>query len=169
MILEIYIICTKHNDFTMRVLSPVNFYAITVALGGIIGSVFTEMRGKEAEFLLSTMITSFMMTCALFLSFSLFAVLTCRRLSIFFGGAVLALVLSIFGIFFYGGIIHALIGLVVGILYLILDTQMMIHKAENGIIQPYEDARQLFLDFVKIFLEILKILNKMNKNKKNSD
>ena len=41
----------------------------------------------------------------------------------------------------------------------------MIHKAENGLFDVYSDAKHLFLNFVKITIEIMKILSKEEKKK----
>lgn len=52
-------------------------------------------------------------------------------------------------------------------LYVIIDTQLMIHKAENGVFDVYTDAKQLLLDLFKIFIEIFKLLAQNDKKKKN--
>ena len=62
--------------------------------------------------------------------------------------------------------LEAMIGVVIGCLYVIIDTQTIIHKTENGIFDVYRDAKMLFVDFVKIFIHILKILSENKKEKK---
>ena len=42
----------------------------------------------------------------------------------------------------------------------------MVHKAENGMYEPYHDARELFVDLVKITIEISKLLMSQEKEKK---
>lgn len=40
---------------------------------------------------------------------------------------------------------------------------MIIHRTESGIYDVFSDAKMLFLDLVKIFIEILKILSSKKK------
>jgi hypothetical protein len=47
----------------------------------------------------------------------------------------------------------------------VIDTQIIIHKTENGIFDVFTDAKQLLLDLFKIFIEILKWLAKQQKKK----
>ena len=53
-----------------------------------------------------------------------------------------------------------------GVLYVIIDTQIMIHKAENGVFDTFTDAKHLLFDLFKIMMEIMKILSKEKKEKK---
>ena len=101
--------------------------------------------------------SAFIIACAIFASISVFSMLTVRRTQIYFGAMITSLVLSLVGIFFFRGMIGAILGLIVGCLYTIVDTQMMIHKFECGRVEPFEDARHLFIDLVKITIEIVKI------------
>ena len=75
------------------------------------------------------------------------------------------LVLGLINLFVFSVLAEAIIGLVVGVLYVIIDTQMIIHRAENGVFEVFSDAKELFVDFVKIFLEVLKLFS----NKKKRD
>ncbi len=61
--------------------------------------------------------------------------------------------------------LEAVIGLIIGCLYVIVDTQIIIHKTENGIFDVFTDAKELFVDLIKIFIEILKLVSKDNKKK----
>ena len=76
------------------------------------------------------------------------------------------LVLSIISIFVFSLIVEAYIGLVIGVLYVIFDTQIIIHRTEQGIFDPFTDAKHLFLDLIKIFIKIVQILNANKKEKK---
>jgi len=42
---------------------------------------------------------------------------------------------------------------------------MIIHKTEGGRFEVFRDAKELFIDFIKIMIEILNILSKLNKDK----
>lgn len=56
--------------------------------------------------------------------------------------------------------LESIIGLFIGILYLIFDTQLIIRKTESGTFEVYKDAKHLLIDLFKIFIEIAKILLK---------
>jgi len=118
-------------------------------------------------------VTAFAYASAIFVLFSLFAVLTVRRAYIFGGVLITALVLSLFSLFFLSGegVLASIIGLITGISYVICDTQVIIHKAENGVYDIFTDSKELFVDFIKIFIEIINILVKLSekKNKKKDD
>ncbi len=75
------------------------------------------------------------------------------------------LVLAIINIFVFSIVLDAVIGLAIGVLYVILDTQIIIHKTEAGIFDVFTDAKELFVDLVKIFIEIMKLLMKDKKKK----
>jgi hypothetical protein len=48
----------------------------------------------------------------------------------------------------------------------ILDTQVIIFKAEAGAFEPFVDATNLFTDLFKIFIEIIKLLMSNSEKKK---
>jgi FtsH-binding integral membrane protein len=56
--------------------------------------------------------------------------------------------------------------LIIGVFYVVIDTQMIIHRTENGIYDVFSDAKHLLLDLFKIFIEIIKLLSKEEKKKK---
>lgn len=75
--------------------------------------------------------------------------------------------MSIFSIFISAeALIGSIIGLAIGILYVIIDTQIIIHKTENGKFEVFRDAKELFVDFIKIMIEILSIMSKLSGEKK---
>lgn len=148
-------------------LSPISFYAATALIGALIGALFSlNMPVEEMEILKGASLSALIITAAIFVSMSVFSILTVRRTAIFFGALISSLVLSLIGIFVINAHLYAVIGIVVGLLYVIVDTQMMIHKAESGRIEPFEDARQLFYDLVQLFLRILSLLLEKEKNEK---
>ncbi len=148
-------------------LSPISFYAATALIGALIVALFSlNMPVEEMEILKGASLSALIITAAIFVSMSVFSILTVRRTAIFFGALISSLVLSLIGIFVINAHLYAVIGIVVGLLYVIVDTQMMIHKAESGRIEPFEDARQLFYDLVQLFLRILSLLLEKEKNEK---
>lgn len=170
LVLEIYSIFTRHTKTTKEIISPISFYLTAFSMGASIGSSLSLIGSGEAVLLKNILLNSFIFASALFVSTSIFAFLTVRRIMIYAGCAMTALVLSLLSIFFFTGGFRAVIGIIVGLLYLVIDTQRMVHKAENGLYEPYNDARHLFVDLVKLTLEISKLLmsqeKEKNKNKK---
>ena len=169
-IAELVYLFTRHSKFSTEVLSPANFYASTFAIGAALGLSFTiEMSQSELFELKSIFMTAFIFTAAIFFVMTVFALLTVRRLQIFFGCIVTSLILSIATIFIYNTTLYSVIGLLIGSLYIIVDTQLMINKAESGMFEPFEDARHLFYNLVKIFIRIIVLLSKDKKSKKNDN
>ena len=106
---------------------------------------------------------SLIFTLAIFGSFTVFALITVRRDAIFKYSILLCLVLSIISIFVYSFELFAILGLFIGVLYVIIDTQIIIHRTEYGIFDVFSDAKHLIFDMFKIFMEIMKILGKHKK------
>lgn len=46
---------------------------------------------------------------------------------------------------------------------------MIIQKTEYGRFEVFKDAKELFIDFVKIMIEILNILSKLNNDEKKKE
>ena len=119
------------------------------------------LTNSFTQLILSASIYSF----AIFACFSVFAIITNKRTAIFAGAVVSSLVLGLVSLFlFRGSFVEAFVGLVLGILYVVIDTQIMIARS---LVRKdvFTDAKILFVDFVKIFIEILKLLNKEEKKK----
>lgn len=163
---EIVYLFTRHSKFAKEVLSPYSYYAATICVGGLFGCLLAEFSGEELVALKRIMLSAFVITASIFVSASIFAFLTVRRVLIYLGCIIASLVLSLIGIFVFRGPFSAILGLVVGVLYVVVDTQIMIKKFENGLSEPYEDARHLFYDLVKVFIEIMKILGALEKKEK---
>lgn len=161
---EIVYLFTRHSKFTKQYISPYSFYATTFGIGALLGCATIGLSKSELMEFKSLFMSAAVMAGSIFVCVSIFSILTVRRVMIYLGAIIGSLVLSIISIFMYKASFEAaIIGLVLGTLYVVIDTQLMIHKAENGVFEPYEDARQLFLDLVKLTIEIIKILGKEKK------
>lgn len=55
-------------------------------------------------------------------------------------------------------------GLLIGCLYIIYDTQMIVERAENGDKDEISHAMILFVDLFELFIRILQILIELQKN-----
>ena len=60
------------------------------------------------------------------------------------------------------------IGIAVFCLYIVVDTQVMISQAEMGYKDVPGHTLQLFLDFVNLYIRILRLLSDKKKKKKSS-
>ena len=78
-----------------------------------------------------------------------------------------SLVLGILSCFFFGG--SAIISVILGMLYVIIDTQSIIYRAKNGTADAIKDAKFLFVDLVKIFYKLYEYFQKKDKEKKKKE
>jgi hypothetical protein len=165
-IAEITLIFIRHSKFAQNYLSPISFYTGASTVGALMGCACSMMSASEMREMKPILVGAMVYTATIFGTMTLFSFLTLNRTKILLGSLITSLVLSIFSLFLYrdSGLSIA-IGILVGSLYIICDTQIMIYKAENGTFEPYHDARQIFYDCVKIFIEITKLLSKDNKKK----
>jgi len=85
---------------------------------------------------------------------------------IFAASGACALVLGIIGFFVYKTALGAILGIIIGCVYVIIDTQIIIFKAQSGAFEPFIDATGLFIDLFNIFVKILKLMAKKKKGKK---
>lgn len=141
------------------------FYTLTSLVGAGLGATMSELNGREFAEVKSLIASSAIITMSLFVSITIFSFLTVKRVLILFGSLIVSLVLSLISIFMFSCTLKIIFGLIIGCLYVVVDTQIMIHNAENGRFDPYHDARQLFYDLIKIFTEILKLLSENEKKK----
>ena len=165
-IAEIVLIFIRHSKFSKNYLSPISFYTATSCIGAMLGCACSLMTKTDLTQFKPILVGAMIYTATIFGTMTIFSFLTVNRVKILLGSLLASIVLSIFSLFLYRDSGLAIcIGIIVGSLYIIIDTQLMIHKAENGTFEPYHDARQLFYDMVKIFLEILKLLSKDKKKR----
>ena len=59
---------------------------------------------------------------------------------------------------------YLMFGLLIGCLYIIYDTQMIVERAENGDKDEISHAMILFVDLFELFIRILQILIELQKN-----
>jgi hypothetical protein len=123
-----------------------SFYCYSTFLGFLFGSSFLSLSPEESIFLAKVTITAGLYTAGIFTIFSIFSLITVRRTGMLVGSIFASLALSLISLFFISNMfIESLIGLAVGILYVVVDTQVMIYKTENGLFDVYGDAKELFV------------------------
>jgi len=118
--------------------------------------------------------TALLGTIVVFACFSGSAILSDKRSTIFTGALASSglslLCLTAFLNMFFGSSFLYLIqlygGLIVFCLYIMVDTQLMILRAESGRTDFIHDSLQLLIDFVAIFVRLLIILSKKSDDKK---
>jgi FtsH-binding integral membrane protein len=92
--------------------------------------------------------------------------LTRNRFGLYAAATLFVFIVSIINAIFFGYLmLELIIGITLGALYVIIDTQIMISKAEMGRYDIWTDAKELFIDLFKLFIEISKILAKKSKDK----
>lgn len=123
----------------------------------------------------SLITTAFLMTSAVFVSFSLAALYSQRAQFLFLGGILgsclsAMLMLSLANIFFRSRLIFQLElygGLLLFCAFILYDTQLIIERRRRGDKDYVWHALMLFVDFVDVFRHILVILmQKEERNKK---
>jgi len=85
---------------------------------------------------------------------------------IFIASGASCLFLGVLGFLFMKTSMEAILGIIIGCLYVIVDTQIIIFKTQSGLFEPLIDATNLFTDLIKIFIEIIKHLSKNEEKKK---
>lgn len=114
------------------------------------------------------LLTSLMLTGAIFGGFSAAAYLAPRASMVawqgpLFGGLMGLMGLSLFSIFYPTAIAHSLIlygGLALFSVMIASDTQAMIERARCGAGDHVQDAMQMFLNLINIFVRIMQIMGK---------
>ena len=154
--------CSRNKNEKLRYVSYV-FYAI--GLGGGFGAATYSMTLAQRESYYQMCLSALLMTGLTFFSFSIFAILTQKRLAIYIGSMVLSLILAIISLFVFNVMAEIVIGIMIAVSYVIFDTQTMIHRAENGVYDTLYDAYMLFVDFAKLFIKFLELMQKKEKEK----
>jgi FtsH-binding integral membrane protein len=127
----------------------------------------------------SILVTAFLATTVVFVSFTLSSMLSRRRSWLFLGGYLSSIclfmcVLSLVNLFFRSPLafeFNLYVGLFVFCGYIVYDTQLIIEKASIGSTDFVWDALELFIDFVAVFVRVLIILlrnQEKDKRKSNS-
>jgi FtsH-binding integral membrane protein len=120
--------------------------------------------------------TAFLVTSAIFICFSLSALLSNQRQWIFLGGILFSglswlLILSLLNIFMQSQFLYDVnlyLGLVIMCGFILYDTQLIVEKRRRGDDDYIWHAVDLFIDFINLFRRILILLtNKESKRKNN--
>ena len=113
------------------------------------------------------LVNALVYTAAIFVSFSLVSLISKRRSFLFLGGILSSVMIGVsfgylaswlFGFSFMNHFQYNLLMVIVFSFYVIYDTQLIIEKASLGDYDYTLHALELFVDLVRIFIHILRIL-----------
>eukprot|EP01106_Pelomyxa_sp_JSP_P016419 TRINITY_DN610_c0_g2_i4.p2 TRINITY_DN610_c0_g2~~TRINITY_DN610_c0_g2_i4.p2 ORF type:complete len:168 (+),score=30.77 TRINITY_DN610_c0_g2_i4:46-549(+) len=120
----------------------------------------------------SIITSAFLGTVAVFACFTASALLAKRRSYLYLGGMLssgltllvwMPLLRMLFGV---GGVqLELWLGLLVFSGFIVFDTQMIIERSFSGQADPVLDALNLFLDFVNVFIRLVRLIAKLSSNK----
>jgi hypothetical protein len=127
----------------------------------------------------SILVTALLSTFGVFVSFSLAALWSDRRHSLYLSGFLMTALnilclMSLAALFGFGTSLFFNVNLYLGLFimagFVFVDTQIMINRCENnGEFDSYKDSLMMFIDAVGIFVRILIILMKNSDKKKDRD
>ena len=164
LIAEIVLICMNRNSTWGRRFNYMSLYGYASSVGGTLGGTIagmdTESRIRNYRYCMSALVSALI----IFVMFSIFSTLSSNRIQIYGFVTISSIVLSIFSLFFFGP--SAMLGVILGILYVISDTQNIIYRSKIAACDAVRDAKMLFVDLVKIFYHIYEYLQKKEEEKK---
>lgn len=163
LIAEIYLCFANKETKLYRILNPATFYVYPVIIGLTVGKGFTSFGFSMSKRQYQLLINAFINTCAIFTLFSLFALLTNKRIGIYIGTILGALFLGIINIFVFNVMIELVIGIIIECLYIIADTQAIIHECNSNNFNVFSDAKRLFIDFARLLIKLMALSNEKEK------
>ena len=148
-----------------------SFYGYAIALGGSLSVIPFDLSKSQKIYFYQISLEALLMTSLIFFCFSAFALLTSKRVLIYLGVSSALFILSIINIFIWNGKLEIIIGMVMAVGYIIVDTQEIIHRANyGGDYNTLIDAKMLFIDFANIFIKILiHLMKEKDKEDKEKD
>lgn len=143
----------------------ISFYCYALSLGGLLGNNISDLDCQSKVVGYRVCLSALSGCICIFVVFSVFSALTSKRLFIYSLSVISSLVLSIISIFVFNTQTNLILGFSSAILYVIIDTQHIIHryKFEKG--SAVHDAKLLFIDLVKIFFKLYEYFMTKEKDK----
>ena len=137
----------------MNILS---FYGYAISLGGSLSEIPFQLSKTQKIYFYQISFEALLMTILIFFSFSAFALLTSKRFLIYLGVSITVSIFSFINFFIWNGKAEIIIGMIIALGYIIIDTQQIIYRAEREYYNnPLMDAKMLFIDFAQLFIKIL--------------
>ena len=163
LIADIILIFLNRNSPNGRRVSFASLYGYAASTGGFVGGALARMDEQSRMDNYRYCISAFLSMLIVFIMFSVFSILTSNRSRVYLYSIIASLVLSVLSIFFYG--YATVFGVIVGGLYISIDTQNIIYRAKSTTPDAVTDAKLLFVDMAKIFYKIYEYLQKKDKDK----
>lgn len=167
LVADLLLICLDRNTTWGRRANFTSLYGYASSVGGSLGTVISQMDTESRMDNYRYCMSAFVSALIIFVMISIFSTLTSNRIGVYFMATISSLVLGIFSWFFLGG--SAIISVILGMLYVIIDTQSIIYRAKNGTTDAIKDAKFLFVDLVKIFYKLYEYFQKKDKEKKKKE
>lgn len=153
-ILEIILWFSSKQSCLNRILQPLTFYAYALFLGALLCTdaiTFGLGLRKRAKFLTTALFDAL----AIFVTFSIFAIISSNRVVVYCSSLVLVSLIVIINLIAFEILVFELIiGIVLGCLYIIIDTQNIIYRCEIYDYYVFRDAKLLFIDFAEILVKL---------------
>jgi len=163
-IADIALIFMNRNTPRARRASLASLYGYASSVGGSLGSYIARMDTESRVLNYRYCLSAFVSVLIIFSMFSIFSILTSNRTGVYAFSTIGAIVLSLFSFFYFG--YSAIIGVILGALYVITDTQNIIYRAKNSGSDAIQDAKMLFIDLVKMFYKLYEYFQKKEDKKK---
>lgn len=164
LVADIILICMNRNSTWGRRVSFASLYGYASSVGGGLGTVISNMdyesRMNNYRYCMSALVSAL----TIFIMVSVFSTLTSNRAGIYGLATISSLIISIISFFFFGG--SAILGVILGMLYVVTDTQNIIYRSKTSQNDAVMDAKLLFIDLVKIFYQLYEYMQKKDKDKK---
>ena len=161
LIADIVLIFSNKDTSFYKKLNLFSFYGYAISLGGLLGTGIANLTKYDKLIFNQLSLQALFMTSLIFISFTMFSILTSNRLAIYSGATLLTFILSIFSFFIWNVKFEIIIGIIIACLYIIADSQKIILNCENNNNNnAFQDAKMLFVDFAQIFIKILMYLLK---------
>ncbi|EGG21357.1 hypothetical protein DFA_01238 [Cavenderia fasciculata] len=147
------------------------------AISSISGISLAPLVNYAIEVDPSILMTAILATLAIFASFSVFSLLTDKRMFLYLGGLLSTACIGLFVVslgqlFIRSQAIDGILTttlLVVLSAFIIYDTQFIVYRIENGDRDYIQHTFTLFIDLIDLFRIVLRILIKNSKSKKKND
>ena len=163
-IADIIMIFLNRDTPMARRVSFAALYGYGASTGGSLGGYIGRMDDQSRMINYRYCMSAFLSLLIIFIMFTVFSILTSNRSRIYLYTFIASIVLSLLSVFLYG--YSTVLGVIVGGLYISMDTQNIIYRAKNTTADAVMDAKMLFVDMVKLFYKIYEYLQKKDKKDK---
>ena len=150
-------------------------FVCLLGVAAIDGAALKPLVSHAADIDPIIVVNALLYTAVVFGSFSLMSLMTKRRSMLFLGGVLSSILMGMSMGLFFSWIIgysfisflgYNIIMLVVFSFYVMYDTQLIVEKAHNQDFDYTLHALELFIDLIRVFVHILRILIELSGEKK---